>query len=174
MIVRAYEEADAPVLMRLFHDTVHAVCVADYTPAELDAWSPAAGLDPARWRARFARTRPWVAVAASDGPPVGFLELDDAGHIDCCYAHRDWQRRGVGTALLAHALGVARAARIPRLDAEVSVTALPFFTRHGFAVVRAQQVERHGRTLRNYVMERLMQSTELTLQSTELALRTED
>jgi ribosomal protein S18 acetylase RimI-like enzyme len=138
--------------MRLFHDTVHTVCRADYGEAELDAWSPASGLDPERWRERFARTRPWVALA--EGRPVGFLEVDQDGHIDCCYAARDRQRRGVGTALLAHATGIARGAGLARLYAEVSITALPFFARRGFRVVRTQEVERRGQTLRNHLMER--------------------
>ena len=149
--VRAYRDTDAPILMRLFHDTVHIVCRDDYGPAELAAWSPASELDARRWAERFARTRPWVAVA--DGEPVGFLELEADGHIDCCYAHHAWQRRGVGTALMRRALGVARAARVPRLHAEVSITAVPFFRRHGFSLGAARRVERHGQILRNFSME---------------------
>jgi putative acetyltransferase len=165
MRIRAYRDADAPLLMRLFHATVHEVCRADYPSAALEAWAPAAGLDPDVWRTRFARTRPWVAVAEDDDAPVGFLELDADGHIDCCYAHHRWQRRGVGTLLLGHALALAARARFPRLTADVSITARPFFARHGFAVVRAQDVRRNGETLRNFVMERVLAPKESSVTS---------
>lgn len=163
MKVRSYVERDAPALMRLFHDTVHAVCRADYSAAELAAWSPESGLDPARWRERFAQTLPWVAVA--DGDAVGFFELGTDGHIDCCYAHRGWQRRGVGTALMAQALAVAQAAGTDRLFAEVSITAVPFFTRHGFVLGAARRVERQGQTLRNFSMERPLRTEDLLMPS---------
>ena len=151
LMVRGYRPDDAVSLMRLMHDTVHTVCRADYTSRQLEAWSPAAGLDAARWRERFARTRPWVAVA--DAQPVGFLELLPDGLIDCCYVHHQHQRRRVGTALMAHAFAEARAHGMARLFAAVSLTALPFFSRHGFTVVRPQDVERNGVTLRNLAME---------------------
>jgi GNAT superfamily N-acetyltransferase len=155
MRVRPYRDMDAPMLMRLFHDTVHTVCRADYDAAALAAWSRPPGLDPAVWRTRFAGTRPWVAVDAND-TPLGFLELDRDGHVDCCYVDHRRQRRGVGTLLMQQALAVAAATRIARLTAEVSITARPFFAHHGFVVVRPQDVRRNGATLRNYVMERML------------------
>src|SRR5687767_7138031 len=103
MKVRAYADRDAPVLLRLFPDAVHEVCRRDYDAAALAAWAPATGLDPEIWRVRFARTRPWVALDDGD-VPRGFLELDDHGHIDCCYVDYRTQRRGVGSLLMAHAL----------------------------------------------------------------------
>lgn len=37
VMIREYRPADLPAIMALFHDTVHAVNAADYTPAQLDA-----------------------------------------------------------------------------------------------------------------------------------------
>lgn len=154
VMVRRYRDDDAAPLMQLMHDTVHTVCRADYTARELEAWSPPADLDLDRWRERFVRTRPWVAVAVAREEPVGFLELLPDGHVDCCYVHHQQQRRRVGTALMARAVPEARAHGITRLFAEVSLTAEPFFARHGFTVVRPQDVERNGVTLHNLSMER--------------------
>lgn len=154
VVVREYREPDAAFLGRLLHETVHAVCRADYTQDELAAWAPAAAVDSPRWRERFASTRPWVAV--EDDRPVGFLELLPDGHVECCYVHHRFQRRGVGTALLARALATARGAGVARLYADVSITAVPFFRAHGFAITRPQQVERNGATLRNFRMERIV------------------
>lgn len=35
-----------------------------------------------------------------------------------------------------------------------SITAMPFFARRGYRILRRQEVERHGVLLANYVMER--------------------
>jgi putative acetyltransferase len=154
--IRDYQPSDAGVLMELFHRTVHAVCGADYTAAELDAWSPVAGQDVLTWSARFEIKRPFVATI---GPEiVGFIELEAGGHIGCLYVHHGFQRRGVGTRLLEHAIVQAHQSRVPRLYAEVSVTALPFFERHEFSLIRRQEVERHGQRLENFVMVRTLTS----------------
>lgn len=152
--VREYEAADAAPLMALFHATVHAICRSDYTPEQLAAWSPESGQQVALWKRRFESTKPFVAVA--ENGPVGFLELGADGHIDCLYVRHDRQRRGVGTLLLEHALANARRRSIRQLDAEVSITAVPIFTCHGFVTVRAQEVERNGHWLKNFVMKRTL------------------
>ena len=51
--LRPYREGDCPALAALFTDTVHTVNAADYTPAQLDAWAPAAGPDLQDWDKRF-------------------------------------------------------------------------------------------------------------------------
>jgi putative acetyltransferase len=151
MVIRDYQPGDAQTLMQLFHRTVHTVCAADYSPEQLAAWSPVAGQQLDRWSRRFAVKRPFVAAVAGD--PVGFLELEPDGHIDGMYVHSEHQRQRVGTRLLHHAIAQARRRGLRRLHAEVSITARPFFERHGFQLVREQEVERHGQRLRNSVME---------------------
>jgi GNAT superfamily N-acetyltransferase len=151
MVIRDYEPGDARALMALFHRTVHTVCAADYTPEQLAAWSPAAGQQLERWSRRFAIKRPFVAT--NERGPVGFLELEPDGHIDGMYVHSEVQRQRVGTRLLQHAITQARRWGLRRIHAEVSITALPFFRRHGFQLIRNQEVERHGQRLRNSVME---------------------
>ena len=37
--LRPYRPGDAPVLARLFYETVHAVNIRDYSPAQVDAWA---------------------------------------------------------------------------------------------------------------------------------------
>jgi putative acetyltransferase len=155
LVIGEYRRADAGALMRLFHDTVHSTCSTDYTPEQLAAWSPASGLDVEAWRARFDAKKPFVASVGLE--PIGFIELEADGHIDCLYVHRDFQRRGVATRLLEHAVARARARSMRRLYVEASITAVPFFVRHHFSVVRSQEVERRGQWLKNFVMERLLE-----------------
>ena len=147
--LRPYRPADCPALAKLFTETVHTVCAADYTPAQLDAWAPACGPDLAAWDKSFRAHR--TLVAELDGRLAGFGDLDPAaGYLDRLYVHKDLQGRGVATAL-CNALEEAAAGPVVT---HASVTARPFFARRGYRVLRAQQVERRGVTLANYVMEK--------------------
>ena len=147
--LRPYRPEDCPALAALFYETVHAVNTAHYTPAQLDAWAPACGPDLAAWDKSFRAHR--TLVAELDGRLAGFGDLDPAaGYLDRLYVHKDLQGRGVATAL-CNALEEAAAGPVVT---HASVTARPFFARRGYRVLRAQQVERRGVTLANYVMEK--------------------
>lgn len=147
--LRPYRPEDCPALASLFYETVHTVNTAHYTPAQLDAWAPACGPDLAAWDKSFRAHR--TLVAELDGRLAGFGDLDPAaGYLDRLYVHKDLQGRGVATAL-CNALEEAAAGPVVT---HASVTARPFFARRGYRVLRAQQVERRGVTLANYVMEK--------------------
>ncbi len=147
--VRPYRPADAEALARLFYKTVHAVCARDYTPAQLAAWAPRPP-DTAAWDASLRRRVAFVAEAG-DGP-VGFGDIDGTGYLDRLYVRHDWQRRGVGTALCARLEAAVWPATV---RTHASLTAPPFFAARGYRLVRAQQVERRGIWLTNFVMSLL-------------------
>ena len=143
MILRPYRSEDCPALAALFYDTVHTVNARDYTPEQLDAWADGQ-VDLAAWDASFlAHT---TLVAEAEGIIVGFADLADDGYLDRLYVHKDWQGRGVATAL-CDALPGAKLTH-------ASLTARPFFEKRGWQVVKEQQVERRGVLLTNFVMKR--------------------
>ena len=147
-LLRPYRPEDCPVLARLFRETVHAVCAADYAPAQLDAWAPGTA-DLAAWDRSFLAHDTWVAERG--GQIVGFADMDPSGYLDRLYVHRDWQRRGVAAALCGH---LERRCPAERLTTHASITAKPFFLAMGYRVVKAQWVERRGVMLQNFVMEK--------------------
>ena len=143
MTLRPYRSEDCPALAALFYDTVHTVNARDYTPEQLDAWADGQ-VDLAAWDASFlAHT---TLVAEAEGIVVGFADLADDGYLDRLYVHKDWQGRGVATAL-CDALPGAKLTH-------ASLTARPFFEQRGWQVVKEQQVERRGVLLTNFVMKR--------------------
>ena len=143
MRLRPYRSADLPAILDLFRNTVHTVCARDYTRSQLDAWAPAE-LDAAAWDASLLAHR--TLVAAENGMIIGFADLGPDGYLDRLYVHRDWQGRGVASAL-CDALPDAR-------STHASLTARPFFEKRGWRVVKEQQVERRGVRLTNFVMEK--------------------
>lgn len=148
--LRPYREGDCPALAALFTDTVHTVNAADYTPAQLDAWAPAAGPDLQDWDQRFKDHI--TLVAELEGRLAGFADLDPAaGYLDRLYVGSKFQRQGVAAAL-CDALEQAAAAR--PLFTHASRTARPFFEHRGYRVVQARQVLCRGVSLENFHMEK--------------------
>lgn len=148
MLLRPYIPTDLAELLTLFYETVHSVNAQDYTPAQQDAWAPR-DPDRVRWnRTLMAHTS---LVAVDGGQLVGFGDIDATGYLDRLYVHKDWQRRRIATALCDALEGSVTA---PLLTTHASVTARPFFEARGYRVVHAQEVERLGVTMTNFVMEK--------------------
>jgi putative acetyltransferase len=152
VVVRDYRPVDVDALMDLFRTAVLQVARRDYTEAQVRAW--AGRMDRARWLERL-KARP-TFVAEVDGRIAGFSDLEPDGHIDMLFVHADHQGRGVATALFNHILARAKEAGLGRLYTEASLTARPFFERHGFTVIAAQDVPVAGEVLRNFRMERVL------------------
>ena len=148
MFIRPYRSADCSALAELFYETVHAVCARDYTPEQLDAWATGE-VDLAAWDASFLVHRTLAAVEGES--IVGFADMDGSGYLDRLYVHRDFQRRGVASAL-CDALEAASAAET--FTTHASRTARPFLEHRGWRVVREQTVFRRGVALSNFVMEK--------------------
>lgn len=155
MEVRPYEKRDAPGIVNLFYDTVRSVNLADYSPQQVAAWAPEVP-DPDVWHRRMvSRT---TLVAEENDEVVGFAELEESGHLDMFYLHRDAIGRGLGSRLYEAVESEARALGVGCISTEASITAHPFFGRQGFRVLQEQTVWRGGVGLTNFVMEKPLES----------------
>ena len=152
MVLRAYRSADCPALAELLYQTVHQVNIRDYTQEQVDAWATGQ-VDLERWDRELREHR--TVVAWEDGLIVGFGDMDKTGYLDRLFVHKDFQGRGIATAICDALEGESAA---PRLWVQASLTARPFFEGRGCRVVKAQQVERRGVLLPNFVMEKLRDS----------------
>lgn len=150
--MRKYRSEDVQALAEIYYNTIHQINIRDYSEEQVDVWAPKTSLETEGWAKKFARTKPLVAV--SNDVAVGFAEFEPDGHIDCFYCHHDWIGRGVGSALMKAIHERAGASKIGRIYAEVSITAKPFFEKHGFVTVTQQTVVREGVELTNFKMEK--------------------
>ena len=148
MEIRRYRSSDAEEVVRLFRDTVHTVNAADYTAEQLDAWAPS-GIDIGEWDRSLCAH--FSVVATENGKLLGFGDIDKSGYLDRLYVASAHIGTGVGTAICDS----LEAAVNGKIVTHASVTAKPFFEKRGYTVVRAQQVERGGVRLTNFVMEKV-------------------
>ncbi|RYD24135.1 MAG: GNAT family N-acetyltransferase [Verrucomicrobiaceae bacterium] len=153
-MVRRYQHGDHLAIGRIFHDAIHRLASRDYTPEQLNAWSGAKG-DPDQWsrdwQARCERKQPFVKELG--GNVVGFIELDPDGHIDCTFVDPDHAGQGIMDEIMTEVKRHAASRGIPRLFAEVSLTARGFFERQGFIHVRDNTAMVNGIGLSNFIME---------------------
>ena len=149
--IRPYEAKDTPEIVRLFYETIRSVNLADYSQEQVEAWAPGVP-DPEVWNARLSGRR--TLVAEEGGEVVGFAEIEGDGHVDTFYCRKDSVGRGVGSRLYRAVEQEALTLGCGRLFTEASITARPFFERHGFCTIRERTVVRRGVELTNFAMEK--------------------
>ena len=147
-MVRKYNPKDCPQLADLFYHTVHTVNARDYSPEQLDAWATGQ-VDLAAWNESFMSHDTLVAV--QDGRIVGFGDMTADGYLDRLYVHKDYQRRGIATAICN---ALESNCKVRPLVTHASITAKPFFEARGYKVRHENRVERRGVILKNYRMEK--------------------
>ena len=148
MYIREYKPSDIGEIAQLFYDTVHTVNAADYTEEQLSAWADG-NIDLSAWDRSLSEH--FSVIAVEDGIIVGFGDIDRTGYLDRLYVHKDYQKRGIASAICDRLEAEAHGS----ITVHASITAKPFFEKRGYETVKAQEVERKGVLLRNYVMEKL-------------------
>ncbi|MEM7718819.1 MAG: GNAT family N-acetyltransferase [Pseudomonadota bacterium] len=151
MEVRSFQPEDADALGDVFHRAVRDGAAIRYRPDQVAAWSPQRP-SGARWSDRLAGADTVVALDGDDR--VGFMTVDADGYLDLAFVLPE--KMGTGTADLLYAVleTRARARGTARLTTQASLLAEPFFARHGWALVRRQEVEINGVVLANAWMEK--------------------
>lgn len=154
MEIRRFADSDIRSVVALFYETVHSINKRDYTKEQLDAWAPKdeRQLKLESWRLSLSSNMAYVAVI--NGGIAGFADMSRNGHLDRLYVSKDFQGRGVASALVDRLEAEARALKLGEIDTEASITARPFFERRGYRVVQPQQVERRGVLIRNFKMKK--------------------
>jgi len=148
MTLRNYRPADCREMAELFYNTVHTVNAGDYTGRQLDAWASGT-VDLKAWDASFRRCLTLVAVEGDR--IVGFGDMAPDGYLDMLYVHREFQRRGIASAICDRLEGEVRA---EVFTVHASITARPFFEKRGYRTVKERRVLRRGVELVNYAMEK--------------------
>lgn len=95
----------------------------------------------------------WVAQDRQ-GQPIGFIELEKTGHIDCFYCFPS--REGTGAALYEALETEAKAQHISSLFVEASEAARQLFRRVGFRDEMRVDFTRNGVALHNYRMTKAL------------------
>ena len=146
MTLKPYQDKNREEISKLFYETVHSVNARDYTEEQLFAWAKHEQSLLARRNDLFKQR---TLIAEQNGKIVGFASVDSSGCLDLLFVHKDFQRRGIATALCDEL-----EKGFPVVRTYASVTAKPFFERRGYSVTEEREVERSGVKLKNYEMRK--------------------
>lgn len=149
--LREFRPGDEILLRAVFHSAVHELAIRDYTPEQVDAWSPE-DFDPAIWLERMQTFRPFVVEEA--GRPIAYADLQPSGMIEHFFVSGPYARRGIGTMLMNRIHERAVELGLTALESHVSLTAQPFFRKFGFEIIKQQMPVRRGIALSNAVMRK--------------------
>ncbi|QFF97851.1 GNAT family N-acetyltransferase [Psychrobacillus glaciei] len=152
MKIVKFNPLDTEEIVSLFYETVHSVNSKDYSQSELDAWAPR--------NEKESKVKSWkeslneniTYVVKLNNKIVGFSDLTHSGHLDRLYVHKEYQGKGIATALVDILESQAKKLNLLEIDTEASITAKPFFEQRGYKIICTQIVERKGVNLTNYKM----------------------
>ena len=120
MIIRNYQSSDCKALADLFYHTVHVINAKDYTQKQLEAWA-SDDIDLEKWNQSFQEHDSIIAI--EHGIIIGFGDIDKTGYLDRLYVHKDYQRKGVATAICNQ----LESKKFKKIITHASITAKPFF-----------------------------------------------
>ena len=152
MNIRPFRDDDASAAAQIFFNSVRLGTRDYYDEAQRVAWAPRVP-EATKWLSRLKSQT--VFVAERSGRVVGFMTLAAEGYIDLAFVASDAIGQGIGKELYDAILAEALNLRVPRLHAEASHLARPFFERQGWSVVESQTVTRGDDVaIPNFVMEK--------------------
>jgi putative acetyltransferase len=152
MEIRRFIEEDISEVVSLFYETVHAVNKQHYSKEQLDAWAlqEEAAQKLEAWKESMVSNITYIAEIS--GQIVGFADMTYGGELDRLYVHKNYQRRGVASALLKKLEAEAGRLGVNEIRTDASITAKPFFEHHEYREAQSQIVERRGVKLDNFKM----------------------
>jgi putative acetyltransferase len=135
MHIRPFRQGEEMALHAVFHSAIHSLASADYTPAQIEAWSPStfSGELQDRWLSRMRAIQPYVVEI--EGRIAAYADVQANGYIDHFFVAAEFARQGIGSALMLHLHEIIQAQRAATLSSDVSRTAQPFFRKFGFRVI---------------------------------------
>ena len=150
--IKRLAENDIPQMRELFRSTVLCVNSRDYTDEECKDWA-SCGDSTEHWKDLLSEND-YFAALDGVGNIIGFSSMNAGGHLHSLFVHKDWQGKGVDTMLLSEAERLAMEYGAEKITSEVSITARPFFEKHGYKMVKEQKAKANRMYLTNYVMEK--------------------
>lgn len=135
----------------MFYHTVHTINAKDYTQQQLNVWATGK-IDMATWDKTFLEHN--TLVAEEHNIIVGFGDIDDSGYVDRLFFHKDYQGKGITTAIITELERQAVIDDNSIFTTHAPITAKPFFEKQGYRVVSENKVIRNGVELTNFIMEK--------------------
>ncbi len=149
--IRKAQPADVLAITSLFRNAIEQVNKKDYSAEHIRVWASGAD-DIEKWKNRI--DAHYFIIAEIDQTVVGFAYITRGNYFDGLFVHPSTKGRGIATQLLKHIEEKIAANGFHTIDSDVSITALPFFTKHGYRILSKQQKPYQGLYFENYIVQK--------------------
>lgn len=151
MLIRRFDIRDTKQIINLFRETILTVNIGDYSEKQVEVWANSI-TNAEVWEKRLEESFTYVAVI--DKQIVGFGNLNKKSEVDLIYIHKDYQRQGIASKLLAQIEKNAKLMCLTEMFTEASITAKPFFELQGYKVLKKQTKNLKGTDFVNFIMKK--------------------
>jgi putative acetyltransferase len=151
IIIRKFKLTDLDQIIQLFYETVHTINIKDYSQEQVDVWAPK-NQDTTKWEKSLSDHISYVVEI--DNKIVGFGDITNEGYLDHLYTHKDFQGRGISSAILKKLEEETKKLGLSEITTEASITAQPFFEKHGYKTITEQTKIVRGISFLNYKMKK--------------------
>ncbi|MCK4410428.1 MAG: GNAT family N-acetyltransferase [Candidatus Eisenbacteria sp.] len=148
LLIRVARESDAREMHDLHARSVAAFCRGHYSDDQVKVLL--IGRTPEGYLPAIEHDE--MFVMESDGRMVGFGHATQ-GEVQALFVDPDWAGRGVGSALLEHALRLAERGHDGPIQLKSTLNAVGFYEAHGFVEVEPTELNKHGVALPFVLME---------------------
>lgn len=152
--IRNAESKDIEVLQKIFKDTILSININDYSINEAKDWA-SCGNNIKRWK-ELITSHYFIVAETYKKQIIGFSSISRDGYINSMFVHKDFQRIGIATTLLNEMELYARTRKIKKLTSEVSITAINFFQKNRYIIVKEQKRKANKMFLTNYLVEKYL------------------
>jgi putative acetyltransferase len=150
---------DVPALAALYALCARTLGPLVYTPEQVAAWQ-SFGADTAAFADYVLGAATWVMPPQAPGDPAdagpwAFCGVNAQGEVKSLYVRPDQARRGLGSALLAHAIDHARQLGMRRFSAWATPLSRPVFERAGFVLTGVSREPYQGVLFDRFRLQRV-------------------
>jgi putative acetyltransferase len=149
--IRPATPDDLAEITELFYQTITLVNSKDYDPRQIESWA-ANAKNTNGWLQRLQEQ--YFILAEIEKEIVGFGSVAKDGYLDLLYVHHAFQRQGVARRLLDSLEQNANECKLASIYSDVSITARPFFEKHGYHIEQEQSKDVNGVIFRNFLMRK--------------------
>lgn len=144
MEIRAYQPEDKLNVITLIKQTIQLTNSKDYSKNQIKAW---ADIDSNYWDKSLINHIAIVAIIKEE--IVGFSDMTSSGFLDRLFVHHNFQQQCIGKHLLTY---LEEQINVAQYSLYASITALPFFEKMGYHVIKENTAKLRGEAFLNYYM----------------------
>jgi putative acetyltransferase len=147
--IRTVIKDDIDKLLILLIETIKSTCKNDYNQEQIDAWVSSAKRSE-HWEKVL--NKQFSLIAEINNKAVGFGTLENGNFIYFMYVHKDYLGLGIASSIFKALEKESQKLGYKKISANVSKTALPFFEKKGFIIVKENNNIINEVTIQNYHM----------------------